>query len=98
MVSTEGKITEKPEPRNVRTRYGPRSVTGAHLEDETGTANLIVRPDVWKRHRQAALGATVLLAHGKLQSQGQIIHVLATRLENLSDRLEELNSQSRDFC
>ena len=27
-----------------------------HLEDETSTANLIIRPDVWKRYRTAALG------------------------------------------
>jgi len=39
-VSTEGKIIAKSEPRRVRTRYGPRSVADAELEDETGTINL----------------------------------------------------------
>jgi error-prone DNA polymerase len=55
-------------------------------------------PDVWRKFRQAALGATILLAHGRLQREGLVIHVLVSRLENLSARMEELTSQSRDFC
>ena len=64
----------------------------------TDTADLLIRPDVWRRYRQAALGATILLAAGRLQREGLVIHVLVTRLENLSGRMEELASQSRDFC
>jgi len=83
----------------VRQRPGTaKGITFVTLEDETGTANLIIRPDVWKKFRAAALGATLLLVHGRLQRQGLVIHVLVTRLENLSDRMEELTSQSRDFC
>jgi error-prone DNA polymerase len=83
----------------VRQRPGTaKGITFVTLEDETGVANLIIRPDVWKRWRSAALGATVMLAHGRLQREGQVIHVLATKLENLSDRMEELGPQSRDFC
>jgi error-prone DNA polymerase len=83
----------------VRQRPGTaKGITFVTLEDETGTANLIIRPDVWKKFRTAALGATVLLAHGRLQREGLVIHVLVTRLENLSGRMQELTSQSRDFC
>ncbi len=39
-VSIEGKIIEKSEPRTVNTRYGPRSVADAILEDETGTIKM----------------------------------------------------------
>ena len=39
-LSIEGEITEKSEPRTVNTRYGPRSVADATLEDETGTIKL----------------------------------------------------------
>ena len=74
-----------------------KGITFITLEDESGIANLIVRPTVWKRCRNAALGATVLLVHGQLQRQDGVIHVVATKLENLSDRLEELRNQSRDF-
>jgi len=61
-----------------------KGITFVTLEDETGTANLIVRPAVWGRYRQAALGATLLLAEGQLQRHGLVIHVLAKRLEDLS--------------
>jgi error-prone DNA polymerase len=83
----------------VRQRPGTaKGITFVTLEDETGMANLIIRPAVWKRCRAAALGATVLLAHGNLQRQGQIIHMLATKLENLSGCMRQMRSQSRDFC
>ncbi|MEE8450563.1 MAG: OB-fold nucleic acid binding domain-containing protein, partial [Thermoguttaceae bacterium] len=83
----------------VRQRPGTaKGITFVTLEDETGTANLIIRPGVWRRYRRAAMGATLLLAHGRLQRQGQIIHVLVTKLENLSDRLQGMGRQSRDFC
>ena len=75
-----------------------KGITFVTLEDETGTANLIVRPAVWQRYRRAAAGATLLLAGGPLQRQGEIIHVLVERLEDLSARLQALGPQSRDFC
>jgi error-prone DNA polymerase len=75
-----------------------KGITFVTLEDETGVANLVIRPDVWQRFRQAALGATVLMAGGRLERYGQVIHVLVGRLEDLSPRLAELGSQSRDFC
>jgi error-prone DNA polymerase len=83
----------------VRQRPGTaKGITFVTLEDETGTANLIVRLSIWKRYREAALGATVLLAHGRLQRQGQVIHVLTTKLEDLSPWMRQLGPQSRDFC
>ena len=39
-ISVEGEVTDKSEPRRVRTRYGPRSVCDATLEDETGRIRL----------------------------------------------------------
>jgi error-prone DNA polymerase len=75
-----------------------KGITFVTLEDETGTANLIVRPGIWQRCRTAAMGATLLLARGTLQRQEGIIHVLVTGLEDLSARLDALGPQSRDFC
>ncbi len=73
-------------------------ITFMTLEDETGIANLVVRPSVWQQSRQAALGATIVLAQGKVERRGQVIHVVVRRLEDLSARLEDLAPQSRDFC
>ncbi len=82
----------------VRQRPGTaKGITFVTLEDETGTANLIIRQNVWTRFRDAALGAQVLLARGRLQRQGRVIHVITTKLENLSNLMAELRSKSRDW-
>ncbi len=72
-------------------------ITFVTLEDETGQANLIVRQQVWDRYRAAARHAAILLAHGRLQREGQVIHVLVHRLEDLSATLANMPSRSRDF-
>ncbi len=74
-----------------------KGITFVTLEDETGTVNLIIRQDVWQRFYRVARMATLLLAQGRLQRKGQIIHVLVARLEDLSELLGGMGSQSRDF-
>jgi error-prone DNA polymerase len=72
-------------------------ITFVTLEDETGMVNLIVRQQVWERHRRVARTAFALLAHGVLQRESDVIHVLTTRLEDFSARLGNLHAPSRDF-
>ena len=67
------------------------------LEDETGIANLIVRPDVYKRCRKAARHGVIVLARGRVERQGQVVHVLAQHIEDVSLETENLPSHSRDF-
>jgi len=74
-----------------------KGITFVTLEDETGQANLIVRQDVWQKFYRVARTATALIAHGRLQRQGQVIHVLVTELEDLSEQLRGLATRSRDF-
>jgi error-prone DNA polymerase len=49
------------------------------LEDETGLANVIVRPQVYQRERAVALGHPVVIVQGRLQNQEGAISVLARR-------------------
>jgi error-prone DNA polymerase len=72
-------------------------ITFVTLEDETGMVNLIVRPEIWERYRRAARAATVMLVHGRLQHEHDVIHILAARLEDLSAKFADLNTRSRDF-
>jgi len=82
----------------MRQRPGTASgITFVTLEDETGFANLIVRPEIWERYHAAARTATAMLAHGRLQRQDNMIHVLVTRLDDLSAMLADLDQRSRDF-
>ncbi len=82
----------------VRQRPGTaKGITFVTLEDETGVANLIIRPDIWRKFYRPARSAAALIAHGRLQNQQGVIHVLTTRLIDLSAELKGLASQSRDF-
>jgi error-prone DNA polymerase len=75
-----------------------KGITFVTLEDETSTANLIIRPEVWKRFRMIALNATILIASGPLQRQEENIHVLVAKLEDFLVHIDGMTSQSRDFC
>jgi error-prone DNA polymerase len=67
------------------------------LEDETGIANIVLRPQVYDRFRQAARNATVMLARGRIERQGDVCHVQVHAVEDLSEELRELVTKSRDF-
>jgi error-prone DNA polymerase len=67
------------------------------LEDETGVANLIVKPAVWQRYHRIAGGASAFIAQGRLQREGQIIHVLLESARELPQLAAGLKSASRDF-
>ncbi len=84
----------------VITRQRPGSaegVTFVTLEDESGSVNLIVWRDVAERQRQALIGSRLLGVAGKLQLEGEVMHVIAHRLVDLSRWLGRLRSASRDF-
>jgi error-prone DNA polymerase len=82
----------------LRQRPGTASgITFVTLEDETGYANLIVHPKVWARYHRTASTARAIIASGALERQGQIIHVIVSRMEDLTVRLGRLRSASRDF-
>ncbi len=72
-------------------------VTFMTLEDETGIANLVIFPNLWQRFRKTARFATALIATGRLQREGDIIHVVCDRLDDASEFLTNLKSRSRDF-
>ena len=50
------------------------------LEDETGVANLLVRPEVYERYRKVARSATGMLAAGRLERSDGVIHVVVDRM------------------
>jgi error-prone DNA polymerase len=63
----------------------------ATLEDETGSANVIVWPKIFERFRRETLAAKFMWVRGRLQREGGVIHVIADRIVNLNDRLPELS-------
>ncbi|WP_149536633.1 error-prone DNA polymerase [Siccirubricoccus phaeus] len=75
----------------VRQRPGSaKGVTFITIEDETGVANLIVWSSVFERQRRLVLSAGMLACRGRVQREGEVVHVVAHRLEDLSDRLRSI--------
>jgi error-prone DNA polymerase len=70
------------------------------MEDETGTANLIVPPQVYERCRRVARHSNSLIITGTVERAGEVVHIMVRRIELLVDaaRGNELPVvQSRDF-
>jgi DNA-directed DNA polymerase III PolC len=84
----------------VITRQRPGSAGGVifvTMEDETGYVNLIVWNRVAVEQRAALLESRLLEVQGRLQREGDVQHVIAQRLTDLSSLLGELLVVSRDF-
>jgi error-prone DNA polymerase len=60
------------------------------LEDETGSINVIVRPDVFEENRRAAMTARFLAVRGHVQRQGLVMHVVAESFLDLTPELRRL--------
>ena len=67
------------------------------LEDETGMANLVIRPNVWERDRRIARAKIAMIAEGHIERQGEVVHVIVRRFHDLSKRLANVTHRSRDF-
>lgn len=74
-----------------------RGIVFCTLEDETGTANLMIRPHIYEKYRHTAHGSAALIAEGKVERQGEVVHVQVTRLRDMSKSLARLRTISRDF-
>jgi error-prone DNA polymerase len=82
----------------VITRQRPGTAKGfvfLTLEDETGLANIIIRPDLFVRDRLAILEQPYLLIDGVLQSQDGAVSIRAERVQGLG--LTTAAPESHDF-
>jgi len=80
----------------VLVRQMPGSAKGVlfiTIEDETGSANLIVWPTVFAQQRRVLLAASLLAVHGRIQREGEVVHLIAHRLHDLSGLLAGLGTR-----
>jgi error-prone DNA polymerase len=71
----------------VITRQRPGTAKGfvfLTLEDETGISNVIIRPDLFDRHRMTVVRQPFLIVDGVLQHQDGVLSVRAERVEGMS--------------
>ncbi len=88
----------------VTMRQRPQTAKGVifiTLEDETGSVNVIVWKAVRERFRQAVYRSRLLMVYGEWQrdeeSGGNVRHVIAKTLVDLTPMLGDLATTSRDF-
>ncbi len=81
-------------------RQRPGSAKGvifATLEDETGQVNVIVWKAVAEAWRRPLLGSRLLEVTGRVQREGEVVHLVAERMADRSALLGALDVRSRDF-
>jgi error-prone DNA polymerase len=78
----------------VRQRPGSaRGVLFITIEDETGIANIVVWPDLFDRQRRVILSAGMIAVAGRVQREGEVVHVIARTLADLSALLRSLGER-----
>lgn len=81
----------------VRQRPGTASgICFITIEDETGTSNLVVFKNLFHQYRKEIVHCRLLMVDGKVQKEGEVIHVVVRKCYDLSGLLLPIaNSQAR---
>ena len=67
------------------------------LEDETGAVQVIVWKRLRERQRAVLLGARLMAVYGQWQGEGEVRHLIAQHLVDLTPLHGRLAVGSRDF-
>lgn len=79
----------------VRQRPGTaKGVLFVTIEDETGFANLVLWGKVFEKYRREILQSKLFMVEGKVQIEGQVIHVVVQRCFNMNSWLLELENHA----
>lgn len=90
-IKVAGLVTQRQRPESAN------GVTFVTLEDETGFVNVVVWQDLGERYRKPLLRSKLMGITGKVQREGDVIHIVARSLEDYSALLGHLKPESRDF-
>ncbi|CAN5328562.1 error-prone DNA polymerase [soil metagenome] len=81
----------------VRQRPGTaKGILFITIEDETGFSNLVVWEKLFDKYRKEILQARLLMVEGKLQIEGEVIHVIVKRCFNLTALLRGLTATGEE--
>jgi error-prone DNA polymerase len=68
------------------------------IEDETGNANLVVWKDLFEQYRKPIMQAKLIMVEGKLQKEGDVIHVIVSTCHDFSKLLKGMvTPEARNF-
>ena len=84
----------------VLVRQMPGSAKGVMfitIEDETGIANLVIWPQVFEAQRRVILAAGMMGVRGRIQREGEVVHLVARHLTDLSPELASVGERDIAF-
>lgn len=84
----------------VLVRQMPGSANGVifvTIEDESGIANLVIWPTVFEKQRRIILSAGMIAAYGRIQREGEVVHLVVHRLTDLSPELARVGQRDATF-
>ncbi len=84
----------------VLVRQKPGSAKGVMfitIEDETGVANLVIWPSLYERQRRVILAAGMIAVQGRIQREGDVVHLVANHLTDLSADLAGVGDRDDNF-
>jgi error-prone DNA polymerase len=83
----------------VRQRPGTaKGVCFITIEDETGFTNLVVFENLFEKFRKEIIQSRLLMVEGKLQIEGEVIHVIVKRCFDLTSMLRSMDrAEGSDF-
>lgn len=67
------------------------------IEDKTGIANVVVWKAVFEQFRRTVLGAGMIGVKGRVQREGEVVHVIARDLIDLSAELASVGLRDSQF-
>ncbi len=98
MGSRDGRWLESAGIVLVRQRPGSaKGVMFVTVEDETGTANLVVWTKVFERYRRIILSSGMIAVKGRIQREGEVVHLVAHRITDLSAELASIGQRDGAF-
>ncbi|MCC6572354.1 MAG: error-prone DNA polymerase [Planctomycetes bacterium] len=80
-----------------RQRPGEGKMLFFTLEDETGIANLMLTPKTFEENRHAALSPLPIVAVGKVERSGEVVHLRVERMYVAEAEQQTPRAHSRDF-
>ncbi|HEX2812004.1 MAG TPA: error-prone DNA polymerase [Sphingopyxis sp.] len=79
----------------IRQRPGKGNAVFITLEDESGIVNILLWARFFERQRRAVMASRLMLAEGEVQrSKEGVIHLMATRITDCTDRLDGLGDEA----
>jgi error-prone DNA polymerase len=67
------------------------------LEDETGIANLVVWAKMCDKYRRVVLSASMVAVRGRIQREGEVVHLVTHHLADLSRELASVGEREAAF-